>query len=634
MSTISINKDRQDLFDLLNQQMEAMLPKLSKILTVDRLVNEAHTIRVTESSIPESLRMQMHFDMILGEGDISVKDYTEGLTGRNNRILEAARKAFPNSKEITESIESFREYLLSQLNEGAAEIALGSPSSTMSASGFDTALSGGEMEARAGGGFWGILKKLWNALTEGGSAWGIFHLILDVIGLVGDFIIPGVGVAADIINAIVYAIRGEYFLATISIIAAVVVGAGDTLKLFKPIAKEAGGVMAKLSVKPGMDVGQALVNVGAKERPLVMRCLGKIASYAGGAVAKAINVMGGFFQGFGKITGKIPGLGWLIKPIFDSMGRVLTSFANKISNFTQNYALLSKNVAKESLENLDILAKNAKTEGTVFKFSEDGTVLYAFNKEGNRIAKLPSDFVEKSKFFDIRYGEGAAQRLFDPARGPLAKQVNQYYKTVAKIADNTTILNRFKAFFTKNIPKGAATFAKALPFFIGKQIYKLIFGKHWTGEDGQWSKKEITGHGNAALNSWINDRISKERKESGAVYLPAITLDSSEEEVNQHITDYQNHYAKQLNQPGIVEAIKKQGVAEDTKKEFDDFWAMVEDGEVKRGGKGDKIDHTLADELSSSMGGQTSTNYSKPERSRPKFESKTISSFSEFNKRV
>lgn len=632
MSTVSISRERQDLFDVLNQHMEVMLPRLSKILTVDNLVNEAHAISVTESVIPEPVRTNLHFDMILGIGESSLSDYTEGLTSRHNNILETARKAFPDMPEITESIETFKQYLVNQLNEGAAEIALGNPSAAMAGGGFDTALAGGEIKPEASGGFWSTIKKLFSAITEGGSAWGIFHLIMDIIGLVGDFIVPGVGVAADVINAIVYAIRGEYFLAIISIIAAVVIGGGDALKLFKPVAKEAGGVFAKLTAKKGMDVSQALVNVGAKDTPMVMRCLGKVANFAGGAVAKAIDILASFIKGFGKVTSYIPGLGWLMKPLFDKMGSVLTSFSNKIGNFSHNYALLSKKTAAEALGNLDALAKNAKAEGTVFKFSEDGKVLYAFNKEGKRVAKLPSDFVEKSKFFDVRYGDNAA-RLFDPAKGSLASQVNQYYKSVGKLANTTKFTNRFAAYFSKTLPKATKTFAAALPFFIGKQIYKLIFGKHWTGGGGEWSKNEIKGHGNAALNSWINDRISKERKETGAVYLPSITLDSSDTEVNKKITDYQNHYAKQIGQPSIVEAIKKQSVAEDTEGQFDDFWAMVEEGDIKRGGKGDKIDHKTADQLSTHLGGSSSVDYNKSEPSRAKFESKSIFSFSEFNKK-
>jgi hypothetical protein len=362
-----------------------------------------------------------------------------------------------------------------------------------------------------------------------------------------------------------------------------------------------------------------------------MRCLAKISNLIGGAIAKAINVLGGFFKGFGKVVGSIPGLGWLIKPIFDKIGSVLTSFSNKMFNFTQNYSLLSKKVAQESIENLDVLAKNAKREGTVFKFSEDGTVLFAFNKEGKQIAKLPSKFVEDTKLFNIHYGEGASRVLFDPARGPLAKQVNQYYKSVAKIgARSSTFSEKVSALFTKHFPVATGHFFKALPFFIGKQVYKLIFGKDWTGGDGQWSKEEISGHGNAALNSWINDRLAKETAASGAVYKPDIILDSSDEEVVDHITDYQNHFAKLHDQPTIVEAIKKQSIADDTKNQFEDFWKGVESGEIKRGESDDQIDHTVADDLSTEFGGKSSTTYITKEKSRPKFESRSIFSFSEF----
>jgi len=71
-------------------------------------------------------------------------------------------------------------------------------------------------------GLWDSAKSLLKALTEGGSAIGILHLILDVIGLVpGSWIGFPIDVVANLINSLIYGARGMWFLSILSAIAAV-----------------------------------------------------------------------------------------------------------------------------------------------------------------------------------------------------------------------------------------------------------------------------------------------------------------------------------------------------------------------------------------------------------------------------
>jgi hypothetical protein len=519
----------------------------------------------------------------------------------HNEILEAARKIFPNSPQITESIETFKSYMRSLISEST--VALGDPVTAMSGS-VDAALGGGEYAGDSGGGFWGTLKGLWNAITEGGSVIGIIHFVLDVIGVVGDFIIPGVGVAADIINGIIYLIRGEWLLAAISLIAAVVVGGGDMLKLGKGAAKTANPIFVKLAKGQTDDAAQAVAKMGPAKSGPAMKFLKNVAGFIGGAVSKALTILGSFIGGVSKVVSWIPGLGTLLKPLLDGMSSALTKFGTKMSDFCTGLKVVDKQITKEALEKLE----KGMVQGNTFKLSNDGKFLYAFDDAGKKVGALSSEKLVKSGFVEIRYGKDASNvsKLFStPA------EFVKYQKGVARLGNNAKFGSRFKAYF-KNIPKATKTMSAALPFFIGKQIYKIVTGKEWDASG--WPKSEVEGHGNAALNSWINDRIAKEKKETGAVYLPSVMLDSSDKEVYDKMTEYQNNYAQMLGQPAIIPAVYDKFKNEPVMEEFDAFWEEVEKGNVTPGSEGDKIEHSISDDLKK----EEEKNSSSPEGEKEK----------------
>lgn len=71
-------------------------------------------------------------------------------------------------------------------------------------------------------GLWDSVKSLLSAITEGGTAIGILHLILDIIGLVpGSWVGFPIDVVANLLNALIYGARGMWFLAILSAIAAI-----------------------------------------------------------------------------------------------------------------------------------------------------------------------------------------------------------------------------------------------------------------------------------------------------------------------------------------------------------------------------------------------------------------------------
>jgi hypothetical protein len=554
-------------------------------LDSNRIVNEGYVLNSIEESIPNGKFFDFHMDLILTPGALT--DYYKGVSRGHNAILEAARRVFPNSPKITESIESFRIYLKSLVNE--ATVAVADPSDELTGD-VDAALSGGEYDADSGGGFWGTLRSLWNALTEDGSAWGIIHLILDLIGILGDWIFPGVGVAADVINGILYLIRGQYLLAAISFIAAVVIGAGDALKAFKGVAKTANPVFVQLVKGNTKGATEAVAKMGTKQAGPVLKFLRTIAGYVGGAVSKAASIMGNFFSGFGKVASYIPGMKYVITPLFESMGRAMTKFSDGATSFCAGLKAADSTLAKETLEKL---GKGMK-EGNTYKMTADGKTLIAYDKAGKKVGSMPANKLMDSEFVTIKYGKsGKATELF---KSP--KEFLRYQKAAAKLSKNASLGNRVKGYLTLARKAGAYRTLnfKNLALFVGKQVWKLVNEEEWSSEKG-WEEPELEAHGSAALNTWVDDRIAKEKAESGASYIPAITLDSSEKEVYDKIVGYQNHYAAITNQPSVIPVIYDKYENKAVFEEFEEFWKEVGKGGVEAGGEGDIVDHSVADEL-------------------------------------
>ena len=594
MSHSTLTETQIQQLKTLNLFFESTGPQLSKILTFDNLVNEANALRVIESNIPESLRFDLHLEMILRDKSKNLTDYYKSMSSGKNYVLEAARKVFPNDSKITESIESFREYLISMINEDS--IALGNP--IVSAGGFDTALAGGALQPRSGGGFWSVLKGLWNAVTEGGSLIGIVHFIIDIIGLVGDFIFPGVGVCADILNAIIYAIRGEWMLCAISLIAAVVIGFGDALKLVKFAAKPAERVAIACIKGETKQAAEMLAKMSAKESGGVMKILTQVFGNIGGALAKATSLFGKFVEGFGKVTSYIPGLGMLTGPLFQGMGKVLTGFGEKMALGSANFKLVTNMAKKEAALTIDAAVK----AGGDFIF--DDSWIKVFNKEGKQIGKYPVKQIDKltgkalTELTAKKAGSEAGARILYKN----GDDVLRVTRTLEKdFVQDSMRKKAFEFFGTTAFWKGNTRMYKDFMFFIGKQIYKIIFKSDWIdGKNNAWSKREVEGHGNGAMNHWIDNRIKEEMEEKGAVYLPALDLDSEDQEVVDKVTEYQNHHAKLYGQPTIMHVVTKTYDKEGAIKEYDDFFKDIASGKVKRGGAGDRVDHTISTNLAES----------------------------------
>lgn len=588
--------------------------QLSQILTWNNIQWESNLINVAESVISDTMAFNLHFDMIVNQGTTTVTNYYKGLITGKNEILERAKVklAAPNIIKIDESISRFKKEAKAKITKMLNEESLADTLNPTSISNFqqqfasalqsvkaknaadqaqlnqaqmiqgqpvqgqanttsdvDVALAGGE-KVQGDTGIFGTVKQLFNAVTEGGSAIGILHLVLDIIGVVGDFIVPGVGVVADIINAIIYFCRGKWMLGTISLLAGLLFGAGDILKLLKGSAGTAEKVMVKTAERGAAEGASELSKVSAKEQGGVIKLLRYIAKNISGVIGKAVGMLGKFIEGFvAKLVGWIPLIGKPLKGFFEQIGKMFGRYAEKMTNF-------SKGFSKVESEALQIAAKEADTTLEAFFKSEGEMTINAStgmvkctDKSGNIIGKeFSSELLSNPKIINKKF-----PNLFKAGeKEVIAKYYSSVAKTGPKITEDT-VSGLVK------IAKLTATTAGRLPFFIGKQIIKLITGEPF--QKAGYKEEEVKYWGNAALQTWIQEKARKQKEEDGAVYIPAVNLDSSDKETFDHITNYQNNYAKLFGQPQIIPVIYDKFGNDEVEEDFKEFWDEVGKGNIK-----------------------------------------------------
>lgn len=143
---------------------------------------------------------------------------------------------------------------------------------------------------------WGKkIITLLKALTEGGSAIGVFQLLLDIIGLIpASFIGIPIDTAADFLNAIIYFKRGMTVNGIISIIAAMPMG--DFIKGLKLTA-----------AKPLAKLGEIVSGVGAKNSVKAQQAAAALVKMEGGSslLTKLASPIKGLYNGVKSIISSI-----------------------------------------------------------------------------------------------------------------------------------------------------------------------------------------------------------------------------------------------------------------------------------------------------------------------------------------
>lgn len=628
MKFVAPYEERPEAIDIISKYFAGNESVFSNTISYNNVKWEANLLNIAESILSEKESMSLHYDMILNGGRDVINRYHRSLISGRNLILEKAKnKVSPHrAKQINEAISQISSILRNRFSQSLNEndfasnlnIASADPqkffsdklgaaiasvnkqkaadaqaaaqvnqpftqaqpapvqnTSVPGSDDFNTALAGGGYAPKEEGGVWGFLKSLWYALTEGGSMIGVVHLILDILGILGDaFMVVGIpgGIIFDILNAIIYFIRGKVLLGTISLIAGLAVGAGDILKAFKGVAMPMEKVMLA-TIRGGTKEGVvALGKVPAKDQGMVVKGLRYIAKNIGGILGKVTKILGSFFDSFvAKLVGWVPFIGKPLKGFFEKIGKTFAKYADDMTGFASNFSKVEKEALEAVLKESNETVAEMMAKGGSMTLNLETGMVKCVDSSGNQIGKeFSAEILTNPNLVNKKY-----PNLFK-AQKSKAKDIAQYSTTIARTGTKLS-----DSVGSSLVKLGLSTTKKTvrLAAFIGKQIIKLITGKDW--QEAGYTQQEVEYWGNSALHSWIQDEIIKKQKETGATYLPALDLDSGDQETFDRITKYQNHYAQLFGQPHIIPVVYDKYGNKGVEEDFEGFWDAVKKGKVK-----------------------------------------------------
>jgi hypothetical protein len=572
-----------------SNNLDKYFPGLPALLyrasNVDVILEEGRNLNHIESVIPEDILLEAELNMLLHEGSAAVTNYHKNLAIGKNILVESLANSIP--REITEAFNKlqreFKKLNKSQVNKifEEAEAALNASGmdiptdfkgkdAALNVSGMDIPTDVDDVSSEFGKDFQdvmkgiesnhdfaaqvqpgerpilSILKNLWNALTEGGSAIGVFQFILDIVGLVGSFFEP-IGMVADAINAIIYMIRGKWVLALICVIAAIIPLGGDLIKgFFKAGTKTAKPVVdigtiyfstAGRAAAGTATVSKEAVELAAKASPDSMKALQYIGASAGPAVTGFMKYVKGFFDKFlASIVGWIPLIGKPLRAFFEGIGNIIAEFAGKATNFANDIPQITAQAQAKVLD--DFFAATA-VQGAEITARGDKLVV----KNANGIVELPGNVLKHSDMLAGRYGNQLSSAILKQTDNNVAAFYTSISNVIGKTSKQYDTLQRFG--------RGAVNtfvFTKKLPLFIGKQVLKWISGD----PTQQFTDSEYEAWGTAALSDMARKRRDRNLEENPDAFYDVPVFDGLEDDEFTKVgTKVLNDYAEKFNLPSI-----------------------------------------------------------------------------------
>jgi hypothetical protein len=568
-------------------------------LNIDTILYENNLVRSIESKMDSKKVLDMHFDFaVSGNSKKLAEYYANALSKKNDKILNEVLKNISELElnEFNESLEEFRNFLKAiaiSLNEQSVV----NPFAGNLLPGFDDAITGLGTAAASGAKSSIIsgLKSFWDAFsdaaTQGGTPLGYLQLFLDVVGLLGDAIIPGIGILADGINAAIYYYNKQWFLMTISIIS-MVPFVGDAAKVLKPSA----GIFSKIFklIGTGGSIIKYLMKLPLGILKGVMNGLKFILKHFGNAISWISKKLKGVFSSINKTIGKIPFIGSKISGAFTKLGNLLNKVLGKANTFKVKLAKVQNEiiplVAKTEKKALDdVYLKLSKNGGTI-KYIESppallgtqkGTAVLEYTPKGGTPVKIP-----------LKTVIDANSELGKKFAGSSVKNTLKYEKAKAKMPSK--LISNLKSLGVWIGAKGKADrLNKSWLVFFGKQIAKYYTidkdggggsgGDDGSGEDGvptqEISDLESTFISSTVFTDYAQRVTIQRQKETGVVYNPAVVFNSDEQEAYDYVTGYNNNYAKMFGQPSIVPVLYDDIKGnEQAKKVFDNFFSDIAAG--------------------------------------------------------
>ncbi len=526
-----------------------------RLLSFERLEWEAGLLNRTESLLSESTLFNLHFDMIVNGGREALTKYHHGISAGRNEILEQVRHHLTRSdlSHLNEAISQFKEELKLELSKFIAEReAVRDIGATLNE-------SDESMLSKA--------KSLWLAITENSSTIGILHLLLDIVGAFGDFVVPGVGVAADLINASIYVTRallpgapeGMWTMAIISVVAAMIPGGGDALKILKPGAKLAEPVISA-TARGGVSAGAAaLGRVPAGRKPVVVRFLKYIAKYGSMAFSKLLSGLGSLSSSIiAKIGGWIPFIGGPIKGFFTRLGTSLSKFGDEVKSFSSRFDDVERAALKAELKLVDDALSKMYRKGGKIVPDEASDTCKIFDRNNTLLGEFPRSLV-----INLKNWEKRAPGLFRTADQAIAHQ--------------NFLANGARALLG-NFVRGTVRLSRATLIFLGKQVYK-----YWSsGKDTDLSPPsdgELEATGALTLQDWVHERMEEQLEGTGAIYIPSVTMSANDREAYEQVNNYNNELAKKLGERSVVSVVRKEPDSE-VMAEFNKFYDDIASGKI------------------------------------------------------
>ncbi len=427
--------------------------------------------------------------------------------------------------------------------------------------------SGSVPTGSGSGGILGMLKSLWNTLTEGGSPIGILQLILDFVGLVGDaFLVVGIplGMVADFINGMIYFFRGKYVLGIISLIAMIPFG-GDVAKGFKGVAHLFSKPFSKLFTKgAGKTIAKESAEVMIKQEGKAfgkskrfLEFIKKSASKIAANVASAISFL--LENVIAKVVGWIPGLGKPLKKFILRIADYGRIVADNLLGFAKTVdGPIAKEISEQAAKNFDTMEKALASGGKVVK--EGDHLIVTVGKGAPK--KIPIDNIASWSNISKKFPDGPMKKILKSS-----DDVAKYYEFISKTGGAA------RKFIQRNadviIVRGLVL--SKFQSFIAKQIVKLL------GSSGKaLSDYEKDGISNIMTNKELNDRMDdhieneKKRKKS-LIDVPYIdqqlkdnpdTDDVDESGLAQDLQNHLNYRAKQMGMDDFPQYIYAKAKAE------------------------------------------------------------------------
>lgn len=554
-----------------SNNLEKYFPSLPALLyrasNVNVILEEGRNLNRMESIIPEDILLEAELNMLLHEGSAAVTNYHKNLAIGKNILVESLANSIP--REINEAFRKlqseFKKISKKQRDRifEEAEAALSTADIPMPTSSEEISSEFGkdfqdvmrsiesnhDFKASADAGdrpITAILKNLWNALTEGGSAIGVFQFILDIVGLVGSFFEP-IGMIADAINAIIYMVRGKWMLALICVIAAIIPLGGDIIKgFFKAGTKAAKPVMdigtVYFSATGRAAVGTATISkeaveLAAKASPDSIKALQYIGTSTGPAVTGFMKYVKGFFDKFlASVVGWIPLIGKPLRSFFEGIGNIIAQFAGKANNFATSVPQITAAAQAKVLD--DFFAATA-VQGAEITAKGDKLIV----KNANGIVELPGDVLKHSDMLAGRYGNQLSNNILKQVDNNVASFYTSMSNVIGKTSSQYGALQKFG--------RGAVNsfvFTKKLPLFIGKQVLKWISGD----PTQQFTDGEAEAWGTAAMSDMARKRRDRNMEENPDAFYDVPVFDGLEDDEFTKVgTKVLNDYAEKFNLPSI-----------------------------------------------------------------------------------